>query len=202
MDNIEFKPQGTKLRLIPILGILFLLVGYIFVAVQLKNLQEKKETLLADIALLEMTKTRLTSQSKEKDKIITRQSDIIEESGDSNTKVLGKELNNEFKKSTIYKTLINPSKDGLQIAKDMENKAYMFLYNKEIDSAIHYFKESESAYNGYNQVYEIGFYLNTNRDRLKTGDPKLWRETYKKILTDFRWKMPEQIKTKLQILGG
>jgi len=191
------KPIAKKLRYLPILGIAFILIGYLFVALQIKNLESKKGRLIAEIAQLEKTKTILTIGTKEKDEIIVRQHEVITESSDKETKQQGEELNKALQNSTIFKTLVNPSTEGIDSAKVMERKGYEALFNKDIKNAIQYFKDCENSYNGYHQVYEIAFYLNGNQNKLMTTDEKAWKETYGKILSDFSWRMPADIKSKL-----
>lgn len=197
MFNSADKPVAKKLRYLPILGIAFMLIGYLFVALQIKNLQSRKDSLNADIAQLEKTKRRLTIGSKERDVIITRQNDIITESSDKQTKQMGEKLSKDLQNSTIFKTLVNPSKEGLENAKAMELNGYNALFNKDVKKAIQYFKDSENSYNSYHQVYEIAFYLNGNQKKLINNDEKAWTETYRKILSDFSWKMPADVRLKL-----
>ena len=60
------------------------------------------------------------------------------------------------------------------------------------------FGKSENAYKGYHQVYDIKQYLLQNKVSLLQEDSNYWTVAYKKILSDFDWKMPENYKKKLQ----
>jgi len=189
--------KGRWYRILPILGIAFMLVGYFFVAWQIKRLQTRKDILQVEIAQLEKSKASLTFTSKERDEIISRQNDIIKDSRDAKTQAQGEALSKALENSTVFSTLINPSKDGLQLAKEMEKKGYDALLDKNVKDAIQYFKDSENSFNGYNQVYEIAFYLNGAQKDLLSKDSTSWKQAYKKILTDFSWKMPAAYKAKL-----
>ncbi|RZK25634.1 MAG: hypothetical protein EOO43_05010 [Flavobacterium sp.] len=168
----------------------------------MKNLQSKKETLQAEIAQLELVKRNLTIESKLRDTIISKQNMVITQSSDSLTKKQGEKLSKELQESSIFKTLVNPSKDGIDSAKIFERKGYQALFNKDIKTSIQCFKQSENSYNGYNQVYEIAFYLNGSQSKLLTGGEKAWKEIYKTILSEYSWKMPADVRTKLTNLTG
>lgn len=195
-EQLEME-KGKWYRILPVLGIAFMLLGYFFVGWQIKNLETRKNTLQTEIAQLERSKSSLTLQSKERDEIITRQNDIIKDSKDSKTQAQGEALSKALENSTVFTTLINSSKDGLKLAKEMEKRGYQALLDKNVKDAIRYFKDSENSFNGYNQVYEIAFYLNGTQKDLLSKNSDQWKKAYKKILSDFSWKMPTEFKAKL-----
>lgn len=88
-----------------------------------------------------------------------------------------------------------PSKD-YNLANEWENKGFNYLIAKDVNAAIKAFDESEKAYNGYHQVYEISRYLKNNTLLLNSNSPE-WINAHHKIANDFNWKMPQNIKSKL-----
>jgi hypothetical protein len=93
--------------------------------------------------------------------------------------------------------LTKSGSNDITAAKLHESEGFSNLINKDIEGAINSFNSSETSYNSYHQVYEIGRYLNSNKDKLKDKDSPFWKEAYTKILTDMSWKMPADVKTKL-----
>ena len=104
-------------------------------------------------------------------------------------------------KSLDHKLTKGGSND-ITAAKLHEDEGFSNLMNKDVESAINSFNESETSYNSYHQVYEIGRYLNSNKDKLKDKDSPFWKEAYTKILTDMSWKMPADVKDKLTGLSN
>jgi hypothetical protein len=98
--------------------------------------------------------------------------------------------------------LTKSGSNDITAAKLHESEGFSNLINKDIEGAINSFNSSESSYNSYHQVYEIGRYLNSNKEKLKDKDSPFWKEAYAKILTDMSWKMPADIKTKLTGLSN
>jgi hypothetical protein len=78
-----------------------------------------------------------------------------------------------------------------------EEKGFAFLLNKDVENAIEAFRNSENAANGYHMVYDIAKYLNENKSKLSNSNAEFWKTAYKKISTDFSWKMPSETKSKL-----
>jgi hypothetical protein len=93
--------------------------------------------------------------------------------------------------------LTKSGSNDITAAKLHESEGFSNLIKKDVEGAINSFNSSESSYNSYHQVYEIGRYLNSNKDKLKDKDSPFWKEAYTKILTDMSWKMPADVKDKL-----
>lgn len=104
-------------------------------------------------------------------------------------------------KSLDHKLTKGGSND-ITAAKLHEDEGFSRLINKDVEGAISSFNASEASYNSYHQVYEIGRYLNSNKEKLKDKSSPFWKEAYSKILTDMSWKMSEDIKTKLYSLAN
>ncbi|WP_300492048.1 hypothetical protein [Flavobacterium sp.] len=183
-----------KTRYLPIIGIALTLIGYLFISFQTYSLNERKKNLLNDIAELETIKSRLTNSLKIKDTIITIQDKIIAQSSDSTIAKKEKLL-----KETIETHFIKVDKKeaNSEQAQKFEADGFRYLLDKDVNNAISAFRKSENAYNGFHQVYEIAVYLNKNKSKLSDANSEFWKETYRKILTDFSWRMPEDVKQKL-----
>jgi hypothetical protein len=98
--------------------------------------------------------------------------------------------------------LTKSGSNDITAAKLHESEGFSNLINKDVEGAINSFNASETSYNSYHQVYEIGRYLNSNKDKLKDKDSPFWKEVYAKILNDMSWKMPADIKDKLSDLSN
>jgi hypothetical protein len=186
------------IRLLPIIGIAITLIGYFFLTFQTYQLNERKIILKNEIAELEGIKTRLTIEAKEKDTIITIQDKIISQSKDMNTVEKGAVLRKKIKDPIPnYFTKINKENSNIELAEKFEIEGFNYLLNKDVDLAILSFRKSENSCNGYHQVYEIAVYLNKNKDELKDKNSNSWDKSFQKILKDYSWKMPDDIKTKM-----
>jgi hypothetical protein len=98
--------------------------------------------------------------------------------------------------------LTKSGSNDITAAKLHESEGFSNLINKDVEGSINSFNASETSYNSYHQVYEIGRYLNSNKDKLKDKDSPFWKEVYAKILNDMSWKMPADIKDKLSDLSN
>lgn len=69
-----------------------------------------------------------------------------------------------------------------------ENKGFQALLDKDIDSAIKAFDQSENTYNGFHNVYDIANYLKeVKRTRKAAID---WKTIYTTIKEKYSWGMP------------
>ena len=103
-------------------------------------------------------------------------------------------------KSLDHKLTKSGSND-ITAAKLHESEGFSNLINKDVEGAINSFNASETSYNSYHQVYEIGRYLNSNKGKLKDKNSPFWKEAYSKILNDMSWKMPADIKRAISELS-
>lgn len=104
---------------------------------------------------------------------------------------IASDTNSKF--NTEAKTIIKKQEN----AQTSEANGFRFLLEKDIDNAIISFTKSENFYNGFHQVYEISRYLKQNKNKLTDKDFKSWNEVYLKVLKDFSWGMPKDIKLEL-----
>lgn len=82
-------------------------------------------------------------------------------------------------------------------AGEWEAKGFQYLLNHDVENAISAFRTSENTSNAYHQVYEIARYLSENKTKLTDSNSEFWKTANRKIVTDFSWGMPAQIKNKL-----
>jgi hypothetical protein len=78
-----------------------------------------------------------------------------------------------------------------------EAQGFSYLVQRDVENAIAAFAKSENAINGFHSVYEIGRYLTENKSRLLDSNSEFWKTAYKKIATDYSWKMPAATKISL-----
>jgi hypothetical protein len=93
------------------------------------------------------------------------------------------------------KKLIGSS--DLNTAMSWEQKGFSFLLAKDVLNAIDAFRNSENSFNQFHQAYEIANYLEIHKTTLQNPESSYWKTTFKKIATDYSWKMPPDIKNKL-----
>jgi len=191
--------MNRGIRILPIIGITLTLIGYLYLTFQTYNLNERRKVLKNEITELELIKTRMTNEAKVKDTIINLQDKIISQSSDTSTVNKGLELNIENNKTkSNYFVITKKENSSIEKAIFFENEGFNYLIEKDINNAVISFKKSENSYNGFHQVYEIAKYLEKNKDKLSTKDSELWKEVYLTILTDFSWRMPNDIKLKFK----
>lgn len=75
------------------------------------------------------------------------------------------------------------------------------LINGNLDDAIAAFQKSESAYNSFHQVYEIGRFLRKEKETNRVQNDEFWQVLYKTLLKEYSWKMPADIKKQLEDLS-
>ena len=189
---------NKKIRFLPIIGIVLTLVGYVFLTMETFKLNEKKKSLNSEIAELENVKARLTKESKEKDTIITIQDTIISQSSDKATVKKGVELRNKIKEpSSKFFTVTTRENSNVELAQKFEKEGFHYLIEKNVDKAIISFRKSENSANGYHLVYEITSYLEKQKRKLYDVNSVSWKETYRQMVKDYSWGMPEHVKLKM-----
>jgi len=89
-------------------------------------------------------------------------------------------------------------------AAKFERQGFEFLFQRDVEGAITAFNNAEQNTNGYHMVYDIWNYLRGRENRLALSDSKndaVWKKTYTDILKNFSWKMPADIKDKMNELS-
>lgn len=194
MNNLN-----KKIRWLPIIGISLTIVGYLLLTYQTFNLNKRKSTLLNEIKELENSKTRLTNEVKTKDTIISIQEDIIAQSSDTSTVNKGKELEKALiEPISTHFTVTNKKNASIELAHQYEREGFNHLLDKDINNAIKSFRKSENSFNSFHTVYEIAVFLEKNKTNLSTKNEIVWKQTYSKLINDYSWKMPKDIKSKLE----
>lgn len=99
---------------------------------------------------------------------------------------------------------ITKAQNNVSLAKSYEKQGFAALVGKDLDKAIKCFIKSENSYNGFHMAYDIGFYLskNPNKAKLQARDAQQWKLVYQKILQDYSWRMPDNVKNQLQQLSN
>jgi hypothetical protein len=193
------QTPNRKIRYLPIIGICLTLGGYFFLFFQTHKLTEKRDLLKKEINELEIVKNRLTSESKQKDTIIRIQDTIIAQSADISTVEKGMQLmNRRTDPVSNYFTITSKQNSNEEKAQKFESEGFAYLLEKDVDNAIVSFRKSENSSNGYHMAYDIAFYLDRNRSKLSDKNAAFWKESYRKLLTDYSWKMPKDVKEKLR----
>jgi len=77
-------------------------------------------------------------------------------------------------------------------AKKYESLGFENLSNRDVELAIANFDNSEQSCNGYNSVFEISRLLKKNKDKLIDANSDYWNVIYKKILSDYSWKLSDE----------
>jgi len=97
-------------------------------------------------------------------------------------------------------SIINDHKIKIQLgysrkdqAESLENQAFDFLINKDIESALNKFEECEKVYPTYKSVSEIVKFLKGERQNLTDKDSTRWNTVYKTILDKYTWKMSPDV---------
>lgn len=192
------KSTNRSLKLLPVIGIVMILAGYLFLTFQTFQLTEKRQNLIRDIAELEKIKLRMTNDSKKKDTIINLQQKIIVQSTDESTVEKGIMLEKQFREpESRFFTRTDSVNRDFNSALRYENQGYIYLLDKDVTGAIEAFRRSENSYNGFHQVYEIAIFLEKNKVALADRNSDSWRTTYEAILKDYSWKMPEDFREQL-----
>lgn len=145
---------------------------------------------------------------KEKEFELKQKSESLTQEKTSQTDLKLNEIQNQlepFEKKLISdKNLIeiqnqHPSTNpkDFNTATSWEQKGFSFLISKDVVNAIDAFRNSEKSYNKFHQVYEIANYLDKNKSKLSNPQDPFWKIAYRKIATDFSWKMPLETKNTL-----
>ena len=193
MNNVN-----KKIRFLPIIGIGLTILGYLFLTFQTYTLNERKNVLKKEIKELEIIKTRMTNEAKESDTIIILQDKIISQSSDQKTVEKGAKLKEKIQEpGSNYFTVTKKENSNIELSQKFEIEGFNYLLEKDVKQAVISFRKSENSSNGYHQVYEIAVYLDKNRNKLSDKNSEFWKETYRKILKDYSWKMPDDIKVKM-----
>jgi len=190
--------MNKNLKILPIIGISLTLLGYFYLMLQTYKLNERRSILNSEIEELETIKLRLTNEVKLKDTLLTLQDKIISQSSDEETVKQGTELRNRMRlPNAEFFTVTEKEDTDVEQALRFELEGFNYLFDRDIEKAIGSFRKSENSYNGFHSVYEIAVYLERNKSRLMDKNSKAWAETYEKILSDYSWKMPKEIRAKL-----
>lgn len=81
---------------------------------------------------------------------------------------------------------------------EWENAGFKYLLSKDIDNALNAFTESEKIWPIYHNVAEIRALLNKEKMNLKAEDAIEWKHVYKKILSEYSWGVPYNIRQQMQ----
>lgn len=185
--------KTNALKIIPVLGILFILTGYIYLIFsislaknELNQLQTRKDSLTHEIANMELKVESLKN--------------IISQSEDAKAQEKAKEVDliirRKYEDSTILAKQKRPN--NYQEALKWEQLGFEFLLKKDINNSIRAFEQAERSYSSFHQVYEIATYLRKNIKPLTDTTSIYWAKVYKTIATDYSWKMNDKVKDALQ----
>jgi hypothetical protein len=86
-------------------------------------------------------------------------------------------------------------------AENLENEAFSFLFDKDVDNAIKKFSECENTYPSYHSVYDILKILRKEKQNLTTDNDANWKKLYAEILNNYSWKLSNEVLTKLRELS-
>jgi hypothetical protein len=190
---------NSRLRLLPIIGITLTIIGYLYLTYETFDLNKRKIKLTNEVAELENAKLRHTIEAKLRDSIIYEQETIISNSGDSETVRQGEQLKVKFNEPASNHFTVTKKEDAnLELAEKYELEGFNYLLQKDVNNAILSFRKSENSYNGFHMVYDIATYLVKNKSKLSDKNSAFWQDAYLIILKDYSWKMPIEIKAKLE----
>ncbi|MES2556131.1 MAG: hypothetical protein V4604_08280 [Bacteroidota bacterium] len=198
-------------RLLPIIGISSVIVGYIYIVITGVRLDadlHTKETELAakiytcdsldEVLIQKNEANRLLEEAKESFAKIAEENPRLAPEIDSVIETNQQEIY-DLEKETHLDFTVTPRKErDIDKAKEWEEKGFSFLKEKDIHQAIDAFKNSENAYNGFHNVYDITLYLEKNKAKLTDPNSEEWEILYSKMVSDFSYKMPAHIKTDLR----
>lgn len=83
-------------------------------------------------------------------------------------------------------------------AKEWETLGFKYLLTKNIQLAIQAFSQAEKLWPDYHNVSEISKLLVQNRGSLEETNSHRWKEIYEKIITQFSWGMPREVRDEMQ----
>lgn len=81
----------------------------------------------------------------------------------------------------------------------LENKAFQYLFDKNIDQALATCEECEKTYPSYHSVYDLKNMLKKEREGLLDKNSGKWKEIYLKILNNYSWRLSTDIMDKLRL---
>lgn len=87
---------------------------------------------------------------------------------------------------------------NFQKAKNLEATAFDYLFERDIDQVIATLNAAEKAYPGFHSVFDINQMLKAERDTLQDPMSARWDDVFSKILTDYPWKLSDQIISRLK----
>ncbi|HOY33288.1 MAG TPA: hypothetical protein PKW80_15515 [Bacteroidales bacterium] len=200
-------------RMLPVLGILFVLAGLFYLTFKIINAREELTNLEKSLNKLEIKKAQKIQEINVLEQEIKALNNIVEQTGDKNAIDKQVELKEKSKNEIqqINQRVINDHKilnldtqnrpkisaDNYQLALNWEAKAYDYLFLKDIQKAIDAFHNSENAYKAFHNVHEIAVYLEKNKTALQDHDSKFWKQAYYQIANEYNWKMTPEIKARL-----
>jgi len=88
--------------------------------------------------------------------------------------------------------------DSPETAQDWELKGFNALVAKDVDNAVSSFAQAEAIWPDYHNVAEIRSLLVSKREALKDPKSSEWRLTLQKVLSDYSWGMPADVREKLK----
>ena len=83
-------------------------------------------------------------------------------------------------------------------AQGWEQKGFEALIAKDVDTAINSFAQAESIWPQYHSVAEIRSLLVSKREGLKDPNSPEWKSIQMKIVSDYSWGMPPDVRQKLK----
>ncbi|MDH4472467.1 MAG: hypothetical protein QE487_07645 [Fluviicola sp.] len=199
-------------RLLPIIGLTSIIVGYIYIMITGMRLDtdlKAKESELAEKQAACDNLDRLIAKKNEAYRLLQETNESVVEIASQNSPGSASEIDSvieinqqeiyNLEKETTLSFTVTPRKErDLDKAKEWEEKGFSFLKEKNIEQAIDAFKNSENAYNGFHNVYDITLYLEKNKAKLADPNSEEWEILYAKMVSDFSYKMPQHIKTDLR----
>jgi len=83
-------------------------------------------------------------------------------------------------------------------ARDWETLGFKHLIAWEVEPSIQAFAEAEKIWPDYHNVAEIRQLLSNNKEALGTRESPGWKEVCQKILTEYSWGMPPDVRQDMQ----
>ncbi len=204
------------MRLIPIVGISCIIIGYIYIVITGMrldtNLKEKENELKVKQEMCDSL-DKVLAQKIEANKVLEQAKESLAELATENNPGAAPEVDSviacsqreiyDIDKSTDLSFQVTPRKERDSVeAKKWENKGLACLKKKDVLGAIEAYTKSENAYNGYRSVYEIAIYLEKNKEKLLDPASPEWAITYAKFDADYGYSLSPKIKTELQNKAG
>ena len=88
--------------------------------------------------------------------------------------------------------------DSPETAQDWELKGFNALVAKDVDTAVSSFAQAEAIWPDYHNVAEIRSLLVSKREALKDPKSSEWKLTLQKVVSDYSWGMPADVREKLK----